>query len=316
MGRPQDIGSAEPLASIVVPIYNEAGILRINTERLRGYLSDRLPSHEIVLCENGSVDGTAEIVRDLSEEFDNVRFLVLPEPCLADALKAGFRAAKADKVVYFPIDLSADLGFIPRSVRLLDVFDVVVGSKRLTSELDRRPFVRRAVSRAFHGIVRGFYGVDFTDTTCVKAYRKSKIMELMDRFPTSSRIYETELLVEASREGLDIVEVPVGVEEHRPSRVVLGSKIRRKLEDLLTARLDLISLFVGTPMFVGGLLSILTLTVGKVKSGTTSGFINPYSFLISMLLVISGFQILTFGLLTNLIMQIRKQVSKAGNGRE
>lgn len=300
----------------MVPIYNEANILRTNTERLRGYLGERLPEHEIVLCENGSVDGTAEIARALSEEFDDVEFLGLPEPCLAEALKAGFRAARAEKIVYIPIDLSVDLGFMPWSVRLLDVFDVVVGSKRLASELDHRPFARRTVSKAYHGMVRSFYGVGFTDTTCVKAYRRSTILDLMDRIPTSSRIYETELLAEALREGLEIVEVPVAVEEHRASREVLGSKMRRKLEDLLSARLHSITIFVGAPLLIGGLLSLLNLTIGKLRSGATGGFVNPYSFLLSMLLVFFGFQILAFGLLTNLIMQIRRQVSKSSERRD
>ncbi len=295
----------------MVPIHNEAEILRTNTERLRGYLGERLPRHEIVLCENGSVDGTAEIARALSEEFDDIKFLGLPEPCIAEALKAGFRAARAEKVVYIPMDLSVDLEFVPRSVRLLDVFDVVVGSKRLTSELDHRPLARRAVSRAYHGMVRGLYGLDFTDTTCVKAYRRSTILGLMDRIPNSSSIFETELLAEALNEGLEVVEVPVTVKEHRASREVLGTKIRRKLVDLLSSRLQGISILVGTSLLAGGLMSLLNLTISKLRSGATGGFINPYTFLLSMLLVFFGFQILTLGLLTNLIMQIRRQVSKS-----
>lgn len=304
------MGATEPAVSIVVPIYNEAEILRTNTERLRRYLGERLPNHEIVLCENGSVDGTAEIASALSKEFDNIKFLELPEPCLAEALKAGFRAAKAEKVVYIPIDLSVDLGFVPRSVRLLDIFDIVVGSKRLASELDHRPFARRAVSRAYHGMVRGLYGLDFTDTTCVKAYRRSTILGLMDRIPTSSMVFETELLTEALREGLEVVEIPVAVEEHRASREVLGTKIRRKLVDLLSSRLQEISILIGASLLFGGLMSLLNLTINKLRSGATGGFVNPYTFLLSMLLVFFGFQILTLGLLTNLIMQIRRQVSK------
>jgi len=114
----------------------------------------------------------------------------------------------------------------------------------------------------------------------------------MDRIPTSSGIYETELLAEALREGLEIVEVPVAVEERRASREVLGSKIIRKLEDLLSARLKSITIFVGTPFLIGGLLSLLNLTIGKLRSGATGGFVNPYSFLLSMLSVFFGFQIL------------------------
>lgn len=303
----------DPEVSVVIPVYNEAGILRRNIERLGEFLKEAVPLYEIILCENGSIDETAEIAKSLSREYDNVEFLELPEPNLSEALKSGFLAAKGEKVVYFPIDLSIDLGFIPESVRLLEVFDTVIGSKRLASELDRRPLVRRVVSRAYHGMVRGLYDVDFSDTTCVKAYRRSKILELMKRVPTSSGIFETELLVEAGAAGLDIVEVPVVVEEYRPSRQVLSRKIRRKLEDLLSARLDLLSITAGLLLFLGGIISLVILSLDKLGADSFSGFMNPYTFLLSMLLVISGFQIITFGLLSNLLMQIRRQVTWAIN---
>lgn len=301
----------EPVVSVVVPICNEAVVLRANAERLREYMREKFPNHEIILCENGSRDETPEIARGLAEEFDGVELLSLPEPNLAGALKAGFLAAKGEKVVYLPIDMSVDPGFIPESVRLLDVFDAVIGSKRMASELDRRPFLRRAASRAYHGMVRGLYGVDFSDTTCVKAYRRSSILDLLERVPTSSRVYETELLVEAAKDGLDIVEVPVLVNEGRPSREVIWYKARGKLEDLLSAKLDRISLIVGVPLFLAGLLSMLTLAIVKIRSASAGGFINPYTFLLSMLMAISGFQIITLGLFANLIMQIRSQVARA-----
>ncbi len=302
----------DPEVSVVVPVYNEAGILRRNIERLCEFLKEAVPRYEIILCENGSIDETAEIAKSLSREYDNVEFLELPEPNLSEALKSGFLAAKGEKVVYFPIDLSIDLGFIPKSARLLEVFDAVIGSKRLASELDRRPLVRRVVSRAYHGMVRGLYDVDFSDTTCVKAYRRSKILELMKKVPTYSGIFETELLVEAGAAGLDIVEVPVVVEEYRPSRQVLSRKIRRKLEDLLSARLDLLSITVGLLLFLGGIISLMLLSLDKLGADS-SGFMNPYTFLLSMLFVISGFQIIAFGLLSNLLMQIRRQVTWAIN---
>lgn len=301
----------EPQVSIIIPVHNEAAILRRNTERLRRYLARELPHHEIVICENGSSDETAEITAELADEFEDIEFLTLSEPNLAEALKEGFKAARGEKVVYFPIDLSINLDFIPTSVRLLNDFDVVIGSKRLAADLDQRSLMRRVSSRAYHGMVRRFFGVELTDTTCVKAYRRDKILSIIDRVPTTSRIFETELIVEAQREGFNIVEFPVSVEEHRPSRERLGQKIQGKLEDLLSARLDLISLYVGVPLFVGGFLAILYLTLEKLLFASRGGFINPYSFLLSMLLVISGFQIVTFGLLTNLILQIRREVARA-----
>jgi glycosyltransferase involved in cell wall biosynthesis len=297
-------------ASIIIPVHNEAEIIKENTMKLAEYLSKALPSHEIIICENGSTDETVRMAKELADELHSVRFLSLPEPSLAGALKEGFRFAKSDKVVYCPMDLSVELDFVPVSVDLLDKFDVVIGSKRLYPDDDRRPFSRRVTSRAYHGMVHSFLGVHLSDTTCVKAFRRDKILGIIDRVPTTSRIFETELMAEALREGFDIVEIPVKVEENRHSRESLGSKVQGKLEDLLSLRLDLVSFYVGIPMFLLGIAVLIYLSLDKILFDSLGGFTNPYSFLLSMLLVISGFQIITFGLLTNLILQIRREISK------
>jgi len=197
-----------PEASLVVPVHNEAGLLRVNTFVLSKYLARHFSRYEIILVENGSVDDTGKVAHELKRTLDGVRVLELPEACLGEALKEGVRSAVHDKVVYFPIDLSVDLGFIPESVRLLQ---------------------------------------------------------------------------------------PLGV------------KVSLKLRDLLSARLDAVALVLGCAALLAGLVSLAVLTLGKVFSGSP-GFVNPYSYLISMLLVTSGFQIALFGLLANLILQIRRSV--------
>jgi len=306
----------EPEASVVVPVHNEVRILRENIEYLSSHLEGRLPRHEIIICENGSSDGSGKIAAALAEKMENVRCLELPEANLSEALKEGFNRARSEKLVYFPVDLSVDVEFIPLSVKLLDVFDAVIGSKRLTRDLDRRPPARRIASRAYHGMVRGLYDTEFSDTTCVKAFRRNKILKLLDRIPTSSGVFETELLMEASGEGLEIVEVPVIVEEQRPSRILLGRRIQTKLEDLLSARLNRVSTYVGVPLIIVGAIILIALTAWKIQGNPMAGFSMPYTFLLSMLLVVSGFQILTFGLLSNLIMQIRAQIFQVKNDSE
>jgi len=102
-----------------------------------------------------------------------------------------------------------------------------LGSKRLESDLDHKPLTRRVLSRAYHGMTRLIFDVDFSDTTSVKAYKKSKVLDSMNWISTSSSSYETELVVEAGRRGLMIEEVPVEVKDDRLSREVLRKKIQR-----------------------------------------------------------------------------------------
>jgi hypothetical protein len=171
--------------------------------------------------------------------------------------------------------------------------------------------VRRLPSSAFHGMVRALFGVDFSDTTCVKAYRRDAILPLMERVPYTSEIYETELLAEVERAGLYVAELPVSVEELRPSREVLWKKIKGKGEGLLSAGLDKVSFMVGGPMLIAGLLGVALLTYVKATRLSLGGFVNPYSFLIAILLILWGFQFITIGLLSRLVLQIRRQVEGA-----
>lgn len=296
--------------SVVIPVHNEEVVIRTNVSTLKKFLDTIFKKYEIILSENGSRDNTLTLTQKLAEETEEIIYLTIPEPNLALALKNGFQAAKSEKIVYYPIDLSVDLGFFKTSVDLLETYDIVLGSKRMDADLDQRPLSRRVVSKVYHGMTRKFYGVEFTDTTCVKAYKKNKLLSIIDRIPTSSRIFETELLIEAHRENYKITEVPVTVIEYRTSRQGLITKIQGKLEDLLSARLDIITFYVGLPIFFGGFLAMFFLILQKIISGDPTGFLNPYSFMLSMLLVISGFQIITFGLLANLILQIRKEMNR------
>jgi glycosyltransferase involved in cell wall biosynthesis len=296
-----------PEASLVVPVHNEAGLLRVNTSVLNEFLALHFSKYEIILVENGSVDDTGDVARELRETVDGVRVLELRETCLGEALKMGVRSAAHDKVVYFPIDLSVDLGFIPESVRLLDDYSLVVGSKRLNGGLDHRSALRKTLSRGYHWLVRRLLRTSLTDTTCVKAYRRDCFLDLAALVPSCSQIFETELLVEAKRRGYSVKEVPVAVDDRRPSRQPLGAKVSLKLRDLLSARLDAVALALGGASLLAGLVSLAWLSLSKVLSGSP-GFANPYSYLISMLLITSGFQIALFGLLANLILQMRRSL--------
>jgi glycosyltransferase involved in cell wall biosynthesis len=294
-------------ASIVIPVHNEAALIDANTRVLVEYLSGALQAYEVILVENGSLDGTPDAARGLASALGGVRVLQVPEQSLGEALRLGVSEASYDKVVYFPIDLSADLGFIPESVALLDEFDVVVGSKRLGPSLDLRPLHRRLLSIGYHGLVRRLFAAGFTDTTCVKAYRRSGVLPLFAEVPSSSQVFETELMLAAQRMGLNIREIPVVVRGDRPSRQPLGVKVRSKLRDLFSLRVDALAFGFGGLSIASGLSILVYLSLEKVRSGA-QGFLNPYSFLISILLVVSGFQVVAFGLLANLLLQIRRTV--------
>lgn len=201
-----------------------------------------------------------------------------------------------------------ELGFIPACLNLLDEADVVLASKRVGK--DGRPLERRLASKGFHWLVRRLCGTSLSDTTCAKGYRRVIVRDLIGVAPGWSRVFETEMVLEAERLGLRVVELPVSVVEKRSSREGLGRKVGSKLEDLISFRIDSLSLVSGVPLIVTGALWLVALVAEKLGD-QTAGFMSPYSFLTSILLILSGFQIVTLGLVSRLILQVRREVSGA-----
>ena len=298
-----------PAVSLVVPVHNEAARMWSSVIALRGYMERVSEPFEMILVENGSSDDTLLVAEALSKRFHEIRCLTLPEASLGDALKLGIGSASGEKILYYPLDLSVGLDFIPESIRLLDDYDLVIASKRIGE--DRRPLIRRITSVTYHGLVRWLFNTRLSDTTCAKAYRRSAVSCLLGGLTGASRVFETELLVEAERRGMRIAEVPVSVVERRRSREALLRKVETKFEDLLSAKLDRLALFTGTPLMLAGSTWLFILGLEKLGS-PLSGFMNPYSFITAVLLVLTGFQIAAFGLLSRLMLQVRREVTSSG----
>jgi glycosyltransferase involved in cell wall biosynthesis len=293
--------------SMILPVHNEAYHLKENAELLNKYLNSLLTRYELLLVENGSKDETVVVAKGLINQYKNMRLIQLTEPSLGLALKTGAMEAKFNRIIYFPIDLSVELSFIPQSIELLEDYDIVIGSKRMRHNLDHREWHRILLSRGYHRLVRLLYDTSLTDTTCVKAYRRDEILEMMNRVPSGSQVFETEVLMEAQKYGLKVIEVPVIVNDYRKSRQSLYVKVNSKMRDLLSIRLDQLAFKIGGLSSLLGFSILIWLSWEKLSSGHT-GFLNPYSFLLSIALVAFGFQIIIFGFMANLFLQLRKSI--------
>ncbi len=259
---------------------------------------------EVLVVENGSRDNTLQVAHSLSESSSRISVHSLPKASLGQAIKAGLQAASFEKVVCFPIDLSVGLDFILEAVKLLDSFHIVVGSKRMAAGLDSRPLPRRMASRAYHGSVALLFHSQLSDTSCVKAFRRTKILDLLKAIPSNNSVFETELLLAAEELGLNIVEVPVQVSDSRRGRIPLALKAWSKARDLFSLRVDSLSLYFGGLCLVSGLALMVWLVLQKLVSGR-GGFSHPYSFLLALLLVLFGAQSVFFGFNSRLLLQLR-----------
>lgn len=230
---------AGPTISVVIPIYNEEGILREAVTGLHASLSTlsvdlgRSVTFEICLAENGSSDRTATLARELAAELPNVRAFSLGAPNYGGALRRGIEEATGEYVICEEIDL-CDGDFHRRAMRqlLAGDCDFVVGSKAMKGASDHRPIVRRVATRVMSGLLRVALEFRGTDTHGLKAFRRAAVLPILAECVVDRDLFASELVIRAARGGLDVTEIPVRLEEKRAPAINLFRRVPRVLTGL------------------------------------------------------------------------------------
>jgi glycosyltransferase involved in cell wall biosynthesis len=244
---------ASPDVSIVIPVYNEEGILReAITELLDGFDTVRVAldwpdlSIEVIVAENGSKDRTVELAEHLAAERPEVRAFSLGEPNYGKALKKGILEARGTYVICEEIDL-CDLDFHRRALEHLrhrDA-DMVVGSKAMKGASDHRPLFRRAATRVLNGMLRVALDFRGTDTHGLKAFHRTSLLPIVDQCVIDKDLFASELVIRAGRGGMRVIEIPIRLHEKRPPAINLVKRVPNVLRGM--AKLTNVIRFGGKP---------------------------------------------------------------------
>lgn len=223
-----------PRLSVVIPIHNEATFLPIAVPDICAQMDALGHTWELLLIENGSVDGTAERARELladrSTPWDVVE---MPSPDYGDALAHGMTVASGEHIVMFDIDYYSG-AFVADA---LDAgADIVIASKRAAGSDDRRTLFRRTGTWGFNLLLRTLLDSHVGDTHGMKVFRREAIAPLLPVVVARKDLFDTELVIRGERAGLSVVELPVVVEEQREARSSYLSRIPRTVRGLLDLR--------------------------------------------------------------------------------
>ncbi len=225
---------AHPSISIIIPVYNEEGILRASIVDLVDRLADVPWSYELVLAENGSTDQTAAVASMLTERFPQLAYQHTDEPNYGKALREGILRARGDVVICDEIDL-CDMGFYERALAVLQdrTVDFVIGSKAMEGAKDQRPFFRRLGTRMINRLLRWTLGFQGTDTHGLKAFRRVKVQPIARACVIGGDLFASELVIRAQRAGLGVREIPVSILEKRPPSIGLVRRVPNVLRSLI-----------------------------------------------------------------------------------
>lgn len=225
-----------------MPAHNETELLEQSVRDVVVGLRAGGRPFELLVIENGSVDDTLSQARRLETELPELHVQALPKPDYGAALRAGILAATGDAVATFDVDYY-DLAFLDDALLLLDrqsaPADVVIASKRAAGARDERPLLRRLVTAAFTFLLRVGFGLGVSDTHGMKVLRQAPIEPLARRCRFGTDLFDTELVLRAERAGLVTAELPITVQERRPSRTPIWRRAPRTIVGLVKLRLAL-----------------------------------------------------------------------------
>jgi glycosyltransferase involved in cell wall biosynthesis len=219
--------------SVVIPVYNEEGLLATAVTDLLANLAEIAIVSEVIITENGSKDRTLEIARELAAKHRNVRVLHSDEPNYGKALRRGIEEAAGAIVICEEIDI-CDADFHRRALDLLTTHKakMVVGSKRHPEARDARPALRRFATWVMNKLLWIATGFRGTDTHGLKAFDRETLLPVVRACIVEKDLFASELVIRAERMGIDVVEVPIRIVEKRPPSINLFKRVPNVLRNL------------------------------------------------------------------------------------
>jgi glycosyltransferase involved in cell wall biosynthesis len=227
--------------SIIIPAYNEEQRLGSTMEAIDRFLSAEGWDAEVIICDDGSKDGTADLVRRFAVDHPRFRVSLAPHnQGKGAAVRRGMAEAEGEYLLFSDADLSSPIEESKRLLYWLDEgYDVAIGSRALadTSVRVEAQNNRKFIGRIFNFLVQRLIGLPLQDTQCgFKAFRKPVGKRLFDLQRLDGFSFDVEVLYLAAHQGFSVREVAVNWAHVPASKVSLIKDSLKMFRDLLRIR--------------------------------------------------------------------------------
>ncbi len=305
MGARTPANSSQPELSVVVPIYNEVESIPSLIEAIASSLKATDLAYELICVDDGSKDGSSELLKQQAQARTDLRVVLLRRNYgQTAAMAAGFDSARGQVIVTLDGDLQNDPADIPLLLaKLQEGYDMVSGWRQNRQDAALK---RLLPSKIANWLIGQITGVKLHDYGCsLKAYRKELVVD-MNLYGELHRFLPALAYIEGAR----ITEMPVRHHARRygSSKYGLGRTFR-VLMDLLT--IWFMKKFLTRPMHVFGLLGLISMFLGTLlggyltflKIGLGESIGNRPLLILAVVLLLTGVQLFSFGLLAELLMR-------------
>ncbi len=220
------------MLSIVIPCYNEQDRLPATVDSIKGYMAGRGTDYELILSDDGSSDGTAEVIAEAMKGSPRVRGVrLVANRGKGRALAEGVAVSTGDRVLLTDADLSTPIEELPKLEATVDAgAGVAIASRSIKGSqiVISQPIYRVLMGKTFNLIVQALLLPGLWDTQCgFKLFRGDLARSVFADLRTDGFGYDPEALFLAKRRGEKIAEVPVVWRHSAPTKV---APIRHSLD--------------------------------------------------------------------------------------
>jgi glycosyltransferase involved in cell wall biosynthesis len=283
--------------TILMPCLNEAETIGICVRKALKSLQKLVIEGEVLVADNGSVDGSQQIALSLG-----ARVIDVPRKGYGEALKAGIEAAQSEWIIMGDADDSYDFGQLESFVeKLQSGYDLVMGCRMPwgggTIMPGAMPWKHHWIGNPVLSCLgQVFFRAPVTDFHCgLRAFKRESIQRLGLR--TEGMEFASEMVIKATLQKLQIAEIPITLHKDgrsRPPHLRSWRDGWRHLRFMLLFSPDWLFIWPGLVITLIGLVGDLLLFSGPIQVGIVQPDRN--SLLISAMFVMVGYQTLFFGI--------------------
>lgn len=238
-----------PFLSVIIPSFNELkNIKRGVLDEVISYLKKQSYSWEVILTDDGSTDGTQELLQQFARQHSRVTVVTNAHVGKGPTVKAGMLAAHGEWRLFTDFDQSTPLSEIEKLLPFCSTHQVIFGSREIKgAQRNKEPFYRHLMGRGFNLLVQLLAVPGVQDTQCgFKMFSAQAAQELFPKLViyggTQTRqdaftgAFDVELLFLARKRGFALKEVPIHWQHHDTNRVSPLKDSVRMLRDIARIR--------------------------------------------------------------------------------
>lgn len=207
--------------SVIIPVYNEAKIIKENLNTIKNFLDSNNFNYEIIIIEDGSIDDTHSIIKN----FQNEKIKILKNNANKGkgySIKRGALESSNELIFFTDADLSAPINEIINLLNHINDYHIVIGSRAVDESVEmNKPKYQRMLGRAGNLAIQALAVKGIKDTQCGFKLFKKECLPIFQKQTIDRWGFDFEILFLAQLMNFKIKEVPVTWYHSRDSKLKL-----------------------------------------------------------------------------------------------